>query len=112
VLEVPLLFGVHAVTARASPSTVPTAKFPMKRRIPCKTPGRPRWLPCATKSLHFQSPLTRQRATRQTSHTLRPLLRPIYGDLPVREVCEVPAPGAWCAQAAKSPSSNSQPVSQ
>lgn len=56
VLEVPLLFDVHAVTARASPSTAPTAKFPMKRRIPCKTPGRPRWLPCATKSLRFYSP--------------------------------------------------------
>ncbi|HEX3959314.1 MAG TPA: hypothetical protein VHZ03_22230 [Trebonia sp.] len=42
VLEVPLLFVVHAVTARASPSTAPTAKFPMKRRIPSKTPGRPK----------------------------------------------------------------------
>ncbi|MCW2930481.1 MAG: hypothetical protein JWM19_1443 [Actinomycetia bacterium] len=33
VLEVLLLFGVHAVAARASPSAAPTAKFPMKRRI-------------------------------------------------------------------------------
>jgi hypothetical protein len=54
--EVVLLFDVHAVTARASPTTAPTAKFPMKRRIPCKTPGRPRWLPYATKSLRFHSP--------------------------------------------------------
>jgi hypothetical protein len=56
VLAVVLLFDVHAVTARASPSAAPTAKFPMKRRIPSKTRGRPKWLPCATKSLRFHSP--------------------------------------------------------